>query len=109
MSQRVYSYAKDQVQDILQMLHMDNEDTVHKCVDIFIHIYWIRRRGFRRSEYKERVALAVSIIKQLVRQRMPRPPLHLAHLCGLTSLSPVLRPEVVLNFSAQEEVGEDRH
>lgn len=99
------SVAEERVRDVLQVLHMDNnEQLVARCVENFNRIYWWRgqRAGFRRSQYKENVALATSVWRQLVKLRMPRPILHVVRLCGLDSGGPLLRAKKILNFSERE-------
>ncbi len=92
------------VREVLQVLHMDNEDMVWRCVHHFNRLYWHRRQrpGFRRSVHKENVALAAAVWKQMVLLRMPRPVAHVVKLCGLDGAGPLLRVGDVLNFSKAE-------
>ncbi len=85
---------------------MDSKDMVNRCQENFDRIYGLRRtrKGFRKSEFKENVAVAASILRQMVLLRMPRPPEHVATLCGLESASPLLRVDALLNFSKEEKV-----
>lgn len=101
-----FSVAEERVRDVLQVLHMDNEEMVQRCVENFNRLYWWRKQrvGFRRSVYKENVALATAIWKQMIRQRMPRPISHLANLCGLDRPGPLLKAGKILNFNAKEEM-----
>lgn len=93
------------VRDVLQVLHMDSEDMVWRCVENYNRLYWWRRQraGFKRTVHKENVALAAAIWKQMIRTGMPRPIQHVVRLCGLENGGPLLRVKWVLNFSKEEE------
>ncbi len=94
------------VQSVLEKFHMDSKDMVTRCHENFERIYGRRRtcKGFRKSKFKESVAVAASIVRQMVLLKMPRPPEHVASLCGLVNTSPLLRVDAVLNFSKEEKV-----
>ena len=98
--------AVGRVRDVLQVLHMDNEDMMWRCVENFCRLYWWRRQrpGFKRCMHKENVALATAIWKQMVRMGMPRPIQHVVKLCGLENGGSLFRVKSVLCFNKKEEI-----
>ena len=90
---------------MLEKIGMDNECVIGHCCDNFKILYWLRcGKKFRRSSFRENVALATSVFKQLVRLGVPRPPSHIADLCGLYSSSVFFHVEKILRIEGREKV-----
>ncbi len=107
--ERARARARGRIADCLSVFHMDTEDTVELALDNFWRIYGGRasgRRGFRKSESKELVAVAFSICNTLARQGIPRPPDYITDVLGLTprEKSALLKIPAALNLDAEERV-----
>lgn len=90
---------------MLEKLHMDSECVIRNCCDNFNVLYWLRcGKKFRHSQFREDVALAISIYNHLVRLGVPRPPDHIAQLCGLEHSGDLYQITRILRISDSEKV-----
>jgi transcription initiation factor TFIIIB Brf1 subunit/transcription initiation factor TFIIB len=75
--------ARDRIVSYLELFHLDNEHVVESVVESYEKIYGARgeKNRFRKSDYKERIAIAFSICNVLAKENMPRPPHYVARVC----------------------------
>ena len=92
------------VRDVLAVFHLDNSLTVEAVLADYKRVYCDRRprKGFRKCEAKDRLALAFAVCRQLIRLGAPRPPTHVAAVCGVTDPGCLLKAGRMLNMSAEE-------
>lgn len=101
---------REEIVNLLAHVHLDNEYLLERVCELYRKIYGGRsqRRGFRKSERKERVATAFAICNTLRREKMPRPVEHVTSLCGLTKWQPLLNIPHHLSLSEDELRGLSR-
>ena len=70
---------------ILALFHLDNDFVLEHVVDNYEKIYGGRqaRRGFKKTEEKQKLAVAFSILNALSRLHMPRPVEDVMVMCGV--------------------------
>lgn len=92
------------IRDILSIFYLDNENTVEKVLENYKAIYCSRqpRRGFKKSESKDRLALAVSICRQITFNGSARMPSEIADVCGVDRTSDLLNADKLLNLNIEE-------
>jgi hypothetical protein len=97
--------GRELITSVLAVFHLDNQHVMERAIENYDKIYGSRRarRGFRKSEFKQRVACAFSICNSLARLQMPRPPEYVARLCEVPC-RPLLNVRAQLNLS-EEELG----
>lgn len=103
---RVETRQRELIRSVLAVLHLDNEYILERVWENFGRVYADRdaRPGFRKSDFKERVAAAFCINNVLAREGMPRPARYVTELCGLDSARPLLDLTKSLNFDHEERL-----
>ena len=73
------------IEPVLALVHLDNDYVTERVSDNYEKLYGGRRarRGFKKTEEKQRLALAFAILNTLSRLRMPRPVEDVLVLCGV--------------------------
>lgn len=81
------SQQMERIRRILDVYHLDNVSVRSEAVKLFNKIYGDIKpgNGFRKSYYKESVAIAFAIINTLTKQGCPRPPAFFTNLCAIDS------------------------
>ena len=81
------SQQVERIRRILDVYHLDNKTIRDEAIKLFNTIYGdlTPGNGFRKSYYKESVAIAFSIINTLIHQGCPRPPSFIINLCAIDS------------------------
>jgi hypothetical protein len=89
---------------VLAVLGVDNQHVSERVLQNYARVYGSRgpRPGFRKCDFKRRVAVAFSVCNTLARLHMPRPPSYVTRLCDL----PTTRPLLNLPFHLRLERGE---
>jgi transcription initiation factor TFIIIB Brf1 subunit/transcription initiation factor TFIIB len=89
--------------DVLAVFHLDNQHVAERVLENYRIVYGGRaaRRGFRKCEFKRRVAVAFSICNTLARLSVPRPPSYVARLCEVPT-RPLLNLPLHLRLSAED-------
>ncbi len=89
---------------MLELFHLDNEYVRERVLEDYNRVYRDRpaRRGFRKSEAKDRLALAFAVCRQLNRLGAPRPPSQVAAACGVEDPGSLLRAARLLNMTREE-------
>ncbi len=98
--------ARESIISYLSVFHMDSEEVVNAVLQNYWKIYGGRengRKGFRKNDYKERVALGFSICNTLAREGIPRPPDYIARLCNVNRRAFLNLPSILALDS--EELG----
>lgn len=95
---------RDRIIQVLSKFHLDNGYVVERVLADYNAVYGHRkpRRGFRKSEYKSRLATAFAVCRQLILLGAPRPPRHVAILCGLSDAGALLKVDKLLNMNRRE-------
>lgn len=75
----------DRIRGILDVMHLDNQHVRERVLNNYGKIYGRRKKVCRGTARKENIAIAFAICNTLTRLRIPRPPEHVLHLCGLSS------------------------
>lgn len=98
------SGSRAKVSEVLELFHLDNEHVRERVLEDYKKVYRDRpaRRGFRKSESKDRLALAFAVCRQLNRLGAPRPPAQVAAACGVEDPGSLLRVAKALNMSREE-------
>ncbi len=95
---------RSKIRDVLSIFHLDNENTVEKVLNNYKTLYCDRqpRRGFKKTETKDRLALAVSICRQITMNGSARMPSEIADVCGVERASDLLNADKILNLNREE-------
>jgi transcription initiation factor TFIIIB Brf1 subunit/transcription initiation factor TFIIB len=74
------------IEPVLALVHLDNQFVSERVSEVYEKIYGDRRarKGFKKTEEKQRLALAFSILNTLNRQHMPRPVEDVLLMCGVS-------------------------
>lgn len=91
--------------DALAAFHMDQASLAEKVLKNYKQLYCDRkpRPGFRKTIAKDRLALAVSISRQLNLCGAIRLPSEVADVCGVEKSSDLLHADVILNLNSEEK------
>jgi hypothetical protein len=91
------------VLDVLAVFHLDSQHVTERALENYRRVYGRRaaRQGFRKCDFKRRVAAAFSVCNTLARLCLPRPPSYVAKLCGVPT-RPLLNLPLHLRLSAEE-------
>ena len=84
--ERIENRIVDQFLSYLSVFQLDNKYVLNEAIDLYHKIYGRREsgtNGFKKSPYKERVAIAFSICNVLIKQHSPRPPRYIARICDV--------------------------
>jgi hypothetical protein len=75
--------GRELITSVLAVFQLDNQHVSERVMENYDKVYGRRRTrlGFRKNEFKQRVACAFSICNTLARLQMPRPPEYVARLC----------------------------
>lgn len=97
---------RSKIRDILSVFFLDNENTVEKVLSNYKTLYCDRqqRRGFKKTEAKDRLALAVSICRQITLNGAARLPSEVATVCGVERSSDLLNADKILNLNKEERM-----
>ncbi len=98
------SGSRSKVSAVLELFHLDNEHVIERVLRDYRRVYRDRpaRRGFRKCEAKDRLALAFAVCRQLNRLGAPRSPAQVAAACGVEDAGSLLRAGKVLNMTKEE-------
>ena len=96
--------SRRKVSEVLELFHLNNQHVRERTLEDYKAVYRDRpaRRGFRKSEAKDRLALAFAVCRQLNRLGAPRPPAQVAAACGVEDPGSLLRVGKLLNMSREE-------
>ena len=95
---------------MLAVFHLDNQHVFERVAANYGRIYGGRtpRPGFKKTEFKRRVAAAFAICNTLTRQQMPRPPSYVANLCEVPCRALLNLPSALnLGPAELERLGEE--
>lgn len=102
--ERIYNRITDRFLSYLSVFQLDNNYVLNDALDIYDKIYGRRqtgKNGFRKSEYKERIAIAFSICNALIKQHAPRPPRYIAQICDIPT-SALLNVQSKMSLNLEE-------
>ncbi len=101
---------RSKIREVLSVFFLDNENTVEKVLSNYKTLYCNRqpRRGFKKTEAKDRLALAVSICRQITLNGAARLPSEIATVCGVERTSDLLNADKILNLNREERL-ENKH
>lgn len=99
-----HQMQKVDVCTLLGLYHMDCDDMIERVWSLYQRIYGARkeRQGFRKSTFKDKVAMAFAICNTMALQSTPRPAESVTNLLGLSSLKPLLDLPKTLNLSSSD-------